>query len=100
MKKTIFLAVLVLMSTGCFAQKKAVSLAKDLAQRETPDFDGAREAIKGALENEETKNQANTWYVAGLIGYKQCDYIWVQAQMGQPVDNAAKGAAIEESIDY
>ena len=60
MKKSIFLAALVLISAGCFAQKKAVSLAKDLAQRETPDFDGARAAIKSALENEETKDIAGT----------------------------------------
>ena len=100
MKKTIFLAALVLISTGCFAQKKAVSTAKNLAMQETPDFDGARAAIKGALENEETKDKAETWYVAGLIGYKQNDYIWMMGQMGQPVDNAVKGAAVEESIEY
>ena len=100
MKKTIFLAVLALMGTGCFAQKTAVRSAKNLAMQETPDYDAARAAIKGALENEETKNQAETWYVAGLIGYKQNENIWLMGQMGQPVDNAVKGAAVEESIEY
>ena len=100
MKKSLFLAALVLISASCFAQKKAVSSAKNLAMQETPDFDGARAAIKGALENEETKNNAETWYVAGLIGYKQNESIWLMGQMGQPVDNAAKGAAVEESIKY
>jgi len=100
MKKTIFLAALMLISVGCFAQKKAVSTARNLAQQENPDFDGARAAIKGALENEETKNNAETWYVAGLIGYKQNEHIWLMGQMGQAVDNAVKGAAVEESIEY
>ncbi|MBO7455417.1 MAG: hypothetical protein J6T76_03335 [Paludibacteraceae bacterium] len=100
MKKSIFLAALVLISTCCFAQKKAVSTAKNLALQETPDFDGARATIKGALENEETKDKADTWYVAGLIGYKQNEHIWLMGQMGQTVDNAAKGAAVVESINY
>ena len=100
MKKSIFLAALMLISVGCFAQKKAVSTARNLAQQETPDFDGARAAIKGALENDETKDKAETWYVAGLIGYKQNEHIWLMGQMGQAVDNAVKGAAVEESIEY
>ena len=100
MKKSIFLAALMLISTGCFAQKSAIRTAKNLAMQETPDFDGARAAIKPALENEETKNLAETWYVAGLIGNKQNENIWLMGQMGQTVDNAAKGAAVEESINY
>ena len=89
-----------LISASCFAQKTAVRTAKNLALQETPDFDGARAAIRPALENEETKDQAETWYVAGLIGYKQNENIWLMGQMGQPIDNAVKGAAIEESIGY
>lgn len=100
MKKSLFLAALVLISASCFAQKAAVRSAKNLAMQETPDFDGARAAIKGALENEETKDLAETWYVAGLIGYKQNENIWLMGQMGQTVDNAVKGAAVEESIEY
>ncbi len=100
MKKSIFLAALMLISVGCFAQKKAVSTARNLAQQETPDFDGARAAIKEALVNEETKDKVETWYVAGLIGYKQNEHIWLMGQMGQAVDNAVKGAAVEESIEY
>ena len=38
MKKTLFLAALVLMSAGCFAQKANIKKAKNLALQETPDF--------------------------------------------------------------
>ncbi len=100
MKKTLFLAALVLISASCFAQKSAVRSAKNLAMQETPDFDAARAAIKGALENEETKNLAETWYVAGLIGYSQNENIWLMGQLGQSVDNATKGAAVVESMAY
>ena len=72
MKKLAIMMALVLASTCGYAQKKAVNSAKNKASNtESPDFAGAREDIKAALENEETKNLANTWYVAGLIGYKE-----------------------------
>lgn len=72
MKKVLFLVALVLMSAGTFAQKKNVSRAKNLAlMEENPDFANARVAIGEALENEETKGLADTWYVAGLIGYRE-----------------------------
>ena len=52
MKKSIFLAALVLISAGCFAQKANVSKARNLSDSETPDFAGARAAINLALEND------------------------------------------------
>lgn len=100
MKKSFFLAALVLISASCFAQKKAVNSAKNFAMQETPDFDAARAAIKGALENEETKDLADTWYWAGQIGYKQYEHIYAMAQIGQPIDYAAWGGAVTESINY
>ena len=100
MKKSLFLAVLVLMSAGCFAQKKNVSKARNLADAETPDYAAAREAINEALQNEETKGQANTWYVAGWIGYKQFESEGLKAQLGQSYDEQARGNAVYESMDY
>ena len=53
MKKTLFLAALVLISAGCFAQKANVRKAKNLAMSsESPDFAAARAAIGEALEND------------------------------------------------
>ncbi len=101
MKKAIVLLSVVLVSGTLFAQKANVSKAKNKAlSTESPDFAGAREAIKLALEDPTTKDQANTWYVAGLIGYKECESLYFQAQLGQTVDEAKKGEAVMESIDY
>ena len=69
MKRTLFVAALALISVGAFAQADNVKLAKKLTSKK--DFAGARAAIHQALENEETKNQALTWYQAGEIGYRQ-----------------------------
>ena len=100
MKKSIFLAALVLISAGCFAQKANVSKARSLADAETPDYAGARTAIAEALQNDETKDQANTWYIAGFIGYKEFYNGNLKRQIGQHVDIPTWGAAVVESLNY
>lgn len=101
MKKLAIMMALVLLGTSCYAQKKAVNSAKNKAMStENPDYDGARQDIKAALENDETKDQATTWYVAGLIGYKQNEYAMIQAQFGTPKDDEKVGKAVVESYDY
>lgn len=100
MKKTLVLAALVLISAGCFAQKANVKKAKNLALQEMPDFPGARAAISDALQNEETKNLADTWYVAGLIGYQENQGELAKQYIGQPIDEEKAGMAVVESYDY
>jgi tetratricopeptide (TPR) repeat protein len=100
MKKSIFLAALVLIGASCFAQKANVSKARNLADAETPDYAGARAAIKDALVNDETKDQANTWYVAGYVGYKEFDVTNLNRQMGRNIDVMKWGAAVQEAIEY
>lgn len=100
MKKSIFLAALVLISAGCFAQKKNVSTARSMAEAESPDFAAARAAIKDALVNDETKDQANTWYVAGYIGYKEFDTEKYKPYLGQKMDVPVAANAIMESVNY
>ncbi len=100
MRKTLLMAALVLISAGCMAQKANVNKAKSLILSETPDYDQARQLIGAALANEETKNQANTWYVAGLIGYQQNVQANRMALLNQPLDQDQVGQAIMESYDY
>ena len=101
MRKVLCMLAVALISVGCFAQKSNVNKAKNLsASYENPDFDGARAAIRLALEDPSTKDLANTWYVAGLIGYKEMDYANVQMALGQQYDNNKVGAAVNESYDY
>ncbi len=101
MKKVLFLAALVLMSAGSFAQKKNVATARNRALAEdNPDFVGAREAINEALENEETKNLPNTYYVAGLIGFQENVSMRNASYLGQKVDPAKKAAVLNEAYGY
>ncbi|MGN0236307.1 MAG: tetratricopeptide repeat protein [Paludibacteraceae bacterium] len=100
MKKTLVMAALVLISAGCFAQKANVKKAKNLALQESPDFSGARAAINEALQNEETKDLADTWYTAGLIGYQELSKENEKNYLGQARDEKRAGEAVVESFDY
>ena len=67
MKKLGLTLGLCLLASVSFGQKKAVSEALKLAKDANPNFTEARTKIKEALSNEETKNDAKTWYTAGQI---------------------------------
>jgi tetratricopeptide (TPR) repeat protein len=100
MKKIILSLILLISFTFSFAQKQNVSKAKNEALKDKPDFTAAREAIKLALKDSTTKNLAETWYVAGLIGNKQNELLYQSALLNQPFDTIAKGKAILESYNY
>ncbi len=100
MKKIILSLLIVTSFTISFAQKANVSKAKNKALMETPDFPGAREAIQLALKDSTTKNDANTWYVAGLVDSKENDLLYVKAVARLPLDTIAKGKAMMKSYSY
>jgi len=100
MKKSLILAALVLMSAGCFAQKANLKKARNYALQETPDFAAARAAIGEAMTNDETKDLAETYYIAGLIGCQELAQENYNQLMGKGVNQAKAGEAVEESYDY
>ena len=100
MKKIILSLFLVISFTLSFAQKSNVSKAKNKALMESPDFAAARVAIKLALNDSTTKNLAETWYVAGLIGNKENESLYQKALLKQPFDTIVKGTALMESYNY
>ncbi|HET7733581.1 MAG TPA: hypothetical protein VFK73_07060, partial [Paludibacter sp.] len=100
MKKIILSLILAISFTSAFAQKANVSKAKNKALMETPDFAGAREAIGLALKDTVTNKQAETWYVAGLIGNRENELLLQKALINQPFDAEVKGKAILESYNY
>ncbi len=98
MKKVLFVAAIVLMSTNCFAQKNpAVKNAKRYIMAETPDFSAARTAIEEAIATEPT---AETYYWAGMIGYQEVTLENYNQMLGKGVNQALAGQAVEESYNY
>lgn len=96
MKKTLLMAALVLACTSCFAQKSNVRKVNSYLGAEMPNFEAAREAIGEALVNEETMHQAETWYIAGTIGFKEMEYLTLFGQN----DPERRGKAVTESYLY
>ncbi len=89
-------------TAGLFAQKANVRRAENLALQEKPDFNGARSAIQEAFNNDATKNDPKTYYVAGVIGFTENEYFNKLLMIGQDdqVDKQKKGKAIMESYNY
>ncbi|GHT39883.1 hypothetical protein FACS189437_04560 [Bacteroidia bacterium] len=73
MKKLSFTLGLCLIASISFGQKKVLSTVKNDIKGTNPNIEEARNAIKGALANPETENDAEAWYVAGLVENKQFD---------------------------
>ena len=67
MKRVLFSMVLLLAAGFTFAQEKSVKEAKSIANDVKPDFAQAEKLINEALNNAETKDNAETWDVAGFI---------------------------------
>lgn len=87
MKKVVFSVILLLAaSVTAFAQEKAVKEAKKIANGVTPDFAKAEELINGALTNPETKDQAETWNVAGFIQKRRSEKEMENAYLRKPYD--------------
>jgi tetratricopeptide (TPR) repeat protein len=96
MKRVLFVVALCVVASTSFAQKKAVSEAQSIAKGGSANYDEARELIKGALNNEETQNDAKTWYVAGFIEDQQFSAERMKQVLGQqPNDPVMYGALIK-----
>ena len=70
MKRVLFSLVLLMAISFSFAQVKNVKEAKSIANDVNPDFAKAERLINEAMKNPETKDDAATWDVAGLIQKK------------------------------
>lgn len=100
MKKIIFLLLIAAGTLGVYSQKANVTKAKAKLNAETPDYAAARELIKPALTDPATKDLSTTWYIAGEIGYKENDALYLLAAQQKPYDKDKKGNVIMESYNY
>ncbi|MCD8309843.1 MAG: tetratricopeptide repeat protein [Prevotellaceae bacterium] len=86
MKRVLFSMVLLLVAGFTFAQVKNVKDAKSIANGTNPDFDKAEQLINAALTDSETKDDPNTWDVAGFIQKRIGDTQMEKAYLRQPYD--------------
>ena len=86
MKKVLFSMVLLLAASFTFAQEKNVKEAKSIAGGTNPDFAKAEQLINAALTNPETKDNADTWDVAGFIQRRRSEKEMENAYLRKPYD--------------
>lgn len=98
MKKVLFSLTLVMASSLAFGQTKAVKEAK--RQADAKKFAEAEQLINAALENEETKNQANTWNVAGYIQQKINEEENTKAYLKQAFDTVKMYNSTYKMFEY
>ena len=98
MKKVLFSVALVMASCAVFGQTKTVREAK--RQADAKKFAEAEQLINAALENEETKNAANTWNVAGYIQQKINEEENTKAYLKQPFDTVKMYNSTYKMFEY
>lgn len=86
MKRALFSVLLVLTTSFIFAQEKSVKEAKSIANEVKPDFAKAEQLINEALNNPETKADAETWDVAGFIQKRINEKEMENAYLRKPYD--------------
>lgn len=86
MKRVLFSMVLLLAANFAFAQEKNVKEAKSIASGTNPDFAKAEALINQALTNPETKDNAETWDVAGFIQKRRSEKEMESAYLRKPYD--------------
>lgn len=100
MKKVLFTIALTLTTVIAFGQIKSVKSAYKAASMDKPDFKLAESEIKGALENPETKDVAETWWTAGYIQDRKFELEKIKVQLGQKADDSVMYPALMASYDY
>ena len=100
MKRVLFSMVLLMAVSFVFAQQKSVKEAKSIANEVKPDFKKAEELINGALTNPETKDDAATWDVAGLIQKRINEKEMENAYLRKPYDTLKAYNSILKMYEY
>ncbi len=101
MKKLSILSLCLLAVASASAQKSVVKEAEGKAKA-GGDYTAIRSILAPALTNEETKSDAQTWYVAGMIEFKDYDNTFGRQAVGQGKDgdNQAMGNDLLKGYEY
>lgn len=100
MKRVLLLVALCVATSASFAQKKVVNQAQNTAKGNNADYAEARTLIQGALENEETKNDPRTWYIAGFIEDQQFSAERTKQMLGNQPNEPVMYSALMSILPY
>ncbi len=94
MKKFSLLGLCLLTLGSVSAQINLVKEVERTIKGDNVDYVAAREQIAPALTNDETKNNAQTWFVAGKLEFDCYDNLYAKKSIGQTVDSKSIGDAL------
>ena len=101
MKKFALFLICSLFASGmAVAQKGVVDAAEKEIKGFTPNFVNARNNLKPALTNPETKDDARTWFIAGKTEFGYYDQLLGKKQLKQPVNDIEMGNALLDGYNY
>lgn len=103
MKKTVLVFILVFMSgISLMAQNRLVTEVKKEISGMALSVDNYKNSLKKinkALENDETKDKAETWWVAGKIQYAIYDKMMANKAVGDKINSTEAGLALIDGYD-
>lgn len=100
MKKITFLGISLTCALTAFGQMQVVKDAERAMKAAPEKYPQNIEALKPAMTNPETAEQAYTWFVAGKGAFDFFDNQQVVAQMGKKVDKKALGHSLIDGYGY
>ncbi|KAA6350308.1 hypothetical protein EZS27_002274 [termite gut metagenome] len=100
MRRVIFLMALLMTINLSFAQVKNVKEAKSIASGINPDFAKAENLIEVALTDPTTKNDPNTWNVAGYVQRRINEKEMENAYLRKPYDTLRVYNSIFKTFQY
>lgn len=103
MKRIITLYIIAVLALTAGAQQRVVAEVKKAIDGMTLTVDNIKAAankLKPALTNEETKDKAETWYVAGRVQYRLYDKYMANRSIGKKVDLKAMGHALIDGYQH
>ena len=100
MKQVLLVMSLCLVTTVAFAQKAAVSGAEKIAKDQRGNINEARNLIKGAMTNPETKDDPKTWFVAGQVEDAQFNRESTKQILGQKPNEAIMYEALSNALPF
>lgn len=103
MNKIVAIFILGVLTVTASAQQRVVSEVKKSIEGMNLSVENIKTAmnrLKPALTNEETKQLAETWYVAGRVQYRLYDKFTSNRAVGKKVDAKAMGHALIEGYEH
>lgn len=101
--KIVLLLVVAMDFMAVSAQRRLVEEVKldmNALSMTVDSYQNALNKLKPALSNDETKDDAETWFLAGKIAYGKYDKYRVQKTIGKSIDEKAMGSILLEGYDY